>query len=166
MAEYARFDLEMRAPTDPGLVVLLAGLSKAIYRRADEAVLGMGLKDYIALANLRDGGIPQQVLADRLHLDENNLVLLLNGLEQGELISRRRDPDDRRRHIVEITLRGRKSLERAERGMAGLEEELLGALSAADRATLKRLVLRILDGEASASKRSELVAARPKDDRR
>jgi MarR family transcriptional regulator, temperature-dependent positive regulator of motility len=156
----------MGGSSEQSLVVLLARLSKAIYRRADAAVLGTGLKEYLALANLRDGAIPQQVLADRLHMDENNLVLLLNGLEEGELISRRRDPDDRRRHIVEVTNKGRKALERAERGMAGLEHDLLGSLSQSDRLTLKRLVLRILDGQASGSREAELTAARSRDDRR
>jgi DNA-binding MarR family transcriptional regulator len=126
----------------------------------------MGLKDYIALSYLGDGGIPQQLLADRLHLDENNLVLLLNGMEQAELIARRRDPDDRRRHIVEITPRGRKALDRAERGMAGLEEEILGSLSQADRATLKHLVLRILGTDGAAPQKSELSAVPSKEDRR
>lgn len=140
----------MSPVSDPGLVVQLASLSKAIYRRADEGVLGMGLKNYMALANLRDQQVAQRTLADRLHMDENNLVLLLNSLEEGELISRRRDPDDRRRHIVEITPRGRKALDRAEQGMAGLEDELLDALSPSERATLKRLVRRILDGQLAA----------------
>ena len=150
MAKYATFDLGMSSQRDPGLVVLLASLSKAIYRRADGAVMGMGLKEYIALSYLQDGGIAQQLLADRLHLDENNLVLLLNALEEAELIARRRDPGDRRRHIVEITPRGRKALDRAERGMAGLEEELLGALSPSERATLKRLVLQVLESQTAA----------------
>lgn len=150
MAKYATFDLEMSNQRDPGLVVLLASLSKAIYRRADGALMGMGLKEYIALSYLQDGGIPQQLLADRLHLDENNLVLLLNAMEEAELIARRRDPGDRRRHIVEITPRGRKALDRAERGMAALEEELLAALSPSERATLKRLVLQILESQTAA----------------
>jgi DNA-binding MarR family transcriptional regulator len=158
MGDYARVDLEMSSQQDPGLVVLLAGLSKAIYRRADEAVLGMGLKDFMALANLRERGVAQRTLAERLHMDENNLVLLLNGLEAAELIARRRDPDDRRRHIVEITPRGRKALERGERGMAGLEEELLGALSASERATLKHLVRRILDSQAAARESEAALA--------
>jgi hypothetical protein len=60
-----------------------------------------------------------------------------NGLEEGKLISRRRNPDDRRRHIVEVTNKGRKALERAERGIAGLEQGLLGSLSQSGRLTLK-----------------------------
>jgi hypothetical protein len=50
-------------------------------------------------------------------------------------------------------------LERAERGMAKLEEELLAGLSASERATLKQLVLRILQNQAASARQPE--AARP-----
>jgi DNA-binding MarR family transcriptional regulator len=144
---------------NPRLAVLMAKLSKTVYRKAEEAVPGMSVKDYMALSNLDDRGVPQQRLAESLHMDENNLVLLLNGLEAAGSIARRRDPDDRRRHIVEITPHGKKVLERGERGMAKLEEELLAGLSASERATLKQLVLRILQNQAAPARQPE--AARP-----
>ena len=143
----------------PRLAVLLAKLSKTVYRKSEEALPGMSIKDYLALTNLDDRGVPQQRLAECLGMDENNLVLLLNGLEEAGSIARRRDPDDRRRHIVEITPRGKKVLERAERGMDQLEQELLSALSPSERATLKQLVRRVLESQAASARQPE--AARP-----
>jgi MarR family transcriptional regulator, lower aerobic nicotinate degradation pathway regulator len=139
------------------LAVLLAKLSKAVYRKSEEALPGLSIKDYLALTNLDERGVPQQRLAERLGMDENNLVLLLNGLEAAGSIARRRDPDDRRRHIVEITPRGKRVLERAERGMAKLEEELLSALSPSERATLKQLVRRVLASQAASARQPEAV---------
>ena len=55
---------------------------------------------------------------------------------------RRRDPDDRRRHVVEITASGRKALARAEQALDGLEEDVLDGLSADERATLRELLAR------------------------
>src|SRR5260370_38193427 len=86
----------------PRLAVLMAKLSKTVYRKAEEALPGMSVKDYMALTNLDDRGVPQQRLAESLHMDENNLVLLLNGLEASGSIPRRLDPHDRRRHLAEI----------------------------------------------------------------
>jgi DNA-binding MarR family transcriptional regulator len=146
------------SPT-PRLAVLLAKLSKAVYRKTEEALPGLSVKEYMALSNLDERGVPQQRLAESLHMDENNLVLLLNGLEEAGSIARRRDPDDRRRHIVEITPGGKKVLERAERGMARLEEDLLSALSLSERATLKQLVRRVLESQAASERQPE--AARP-----
>lgn len=119
------------------------GTRSGLIASTDE-ILGMRLKEYSALSYLREGGVPQQTLAEGLHLDENNLVLLLNELEENELAARHRDPDERRRHIVEITPRGRRALERAERGMESVEDEVLGSLSATERATLKPLVRQAL----------------------
>lgn len=141
----------------PRLAVLLAKLAKTVYRKSEEALPGLGIKDYLALTMLDELGVPQQRLAERLGMDENNLVLLLNGLEAAGSIARRRDPDDRRRHIVEITPRGKKVLERAERGMDKLEQELLSALSPSERATLKQLIRRVLESQAASARQPETV---------
>ena len=147
----------MSDPESPRLAVLLAKLSKTVYRKTEEALPGVSVKDYMALTNLDDRGVPQQRLAESLHMDENNLVLLLNGLEEAGSIARRRDPDDRRRHIVEITPRGKKVLERAERGMDKLEQELLSALSPSERTALKQLVRRVLESHAASTRQPESV---------
>jgi DNA-binding MarR family transcriptional regulator len=59
---------------------------------------------------------------------------------------RRRDPDDRRRHIVELTDAGHRAIDRAEQGMESVEEEILAALSAKERATLRQLLNKALEG--------------------
>jgi DNA-binding MarR family transcriptional regulator len=137
-------------------MVLLTRLSRVVYRRASEAVLGMTLKEYMALTNLRDQrGVTQQALADALHLDPNNCVLLLNVLENGRLAERRRDPSDRRRHIVELTPAGRQALERADRALESVEDEVLGTLTRTERETLHRLLVRAVEGEARKAAREQ-----------
>jgi DNA-binding MarR family transcriptional regulator len=132
-------------------MVLLTRLSRLVYRRASEARLGMSLKEYMALTNLREQQhVTQQALGDALHLDPNNCVLLLNALEDGHLAQRKRDPADRRRHIVELTPAGREALDRADRALENVEDEVLGSLSAEERAMLHRLLLRATESEARA----------------
>jgi DNA-binding MarR family transcriptional regulator len=128
-----------------GSMVLLTRLWREIYRRATEAQLGMTIKEYLALNNLREQTqVTQQALGDVLHLDANNCVLLLNALEDGKLAVRRRDPADRRRHFVELTPGGVQALERADRALEGIEADVLYALSPAERATLRDLLNRAL----------------------
>src|SRR5690242_4345304 len=94
------------APTTAtGSIGLLTKLSKVVFRRATEETIGLRLKQLMALQQLRDqkGTCLQQGLAEMLMLDANNCVLLLNELDEAGYIERRRDPQDRRRHIVEIT---------------------------------------------------------------
>jgi DNA-binding MarR family transcriptional regulator len=69
---------------------------------------------------------------------------MLNDLEAAGWAEPRRDPDDRRRHTVEITAGGRKALARAEQALDGLEEDVLGALSPDERATLRELLTRAM----------------------
>jgi DNA-binding MarR family transcriptional regulator len=132
----------MSAPAGAGTMVLITRLARAIYRRSNEELLGIRLKQYVALDVLRDfpDGIGQGSLGDLLQLDANNLVLLLNELEANGHIERRRDPGDRRRHIVELTRAGRQALERAERGMESVEAEVLAGLAPDERARLLRLL--------------------------
>ena len=131
----------------PGTMVLLTRLSRAVYRLASEDVIGMRLKQFVGLSVLRDhGSLSQQALGESLHLDPNNLVLLLNDAEAQGFVERRRDPSDRRRHIVELTKAGRKAVEKAERAFESVEDEVLATLSAEERAELRRLLRRALEG--------------------
>ncbi|MCW2651015.1 MAG: hypothetical protein JWR32_1991 [Mycobacterium sp.] len=84
----------------------------------------------------------QQGLTDALQLDPSNVVALLNELEERGLITRRRDPTDRRRHIVELSSAGRDELACAQTRLSRVEDDLLGALSARERGTLYRLLVR------------------------
>ena len=103
------------------------------------------------LAHLREHNpIPQQDLGEMLCIDANNLVLLLNELESRGFAYRRRDPTDRRRHLVEITDEGLAAFENAERGIESVEDDVLGSLSGHERAELQGLLTKALDGAAGA----------------
>jgi DNA-binding MarR family transcriptional regulator len=133
--------------TESVLTVLLSRLSRAVYRRTSEELLGMPLKHFVALATLGvRSGVSQQEMGSVLLVDANNLVILLNELEAAGFALRRRDPSDRRHHLVDITPEGRQSLERAERGIARVEDEVLGALSPNERASLQRLLAKAIEG--------------------
>jgi DNA-binding MarR family transcriptional regulator len=137
---------DMSANTTPGPIVLITRLSRVVFRAADEQALGMKYKAYAGLTLLRDGAQTQKDMCSAMHLDPNNCVLLLNEMEAAGHIRRVRDPQDRRRHIVELTPAGKKALAHAERAMEDLEEEVLGPLSADERAQLRTLLDRALSG--------------------
>lgn len=132
---------------DPGSMVLLTRLAKQVYRRSSEELMGLHMRLVMALSYLRDhDGAPQQELAEALCMDANNVVLLLNELEDLGHVTRRRDPLDRRRHLVDLTKQGRHALLSAERAQETVEDDVLGALDADERATLWRLLTRALRG--------------------
>src|SRR5690349_11209498 len=91
----------------PGLIALLTQMAKSFHRRSTEEMLGMRLKEFLILAHLREHpGTTQQELGDVMLMDSNTVVLLLNELESRGYSIRKRDAEDRRRHVVEITASG------------------------------------------------------------
>lgn len=107
----------------------------------------MHMRHLMALSYVRDhDGGPQQELAEALCMDANNVVLLLNELEDLGYVSRRRDPSDRRRHLVDLTAPGSKALNTAEGKQETIEDDVLKALDPEERATLWRLLGRALRG--------------------
>jgi DNA-binding MarR family transcriptional regulator len=135
----------MNPATATGSIGLLTQLSRVVFRRATEDVIGMRLKQLMALQHLRDNeSCLQQGLGQLLMLDPNNCVLLLNDLDEAGYVERRRDPADRRRHIVEITPAGLTALEEGERKLETLEDEVLDNLSQAERSQLHGLLAKAL----------------------
>ncbi|RSN55376.1 MarR family transcriptional regulator [Amycolatopsis sp. WAC 04182] len=122
---------------------LLDHVTRRIRLRSESvlAPLGLRTRHLVALTVLRDlRGCSQQDLAKTLEMDSTNVVGLLNDLESANLIERRRSPEDRRRHIVELTDVGAKQLAKAEFALAAVEDEVLGALDKDQRETLYTLL--------------------------
>ena len=131
----------------PGSMVLLTRLAKQVYRRSSDELLGMQLRNLVALSYVRDhDACPQHELAEAFCMDANNVVLLLNELEQLGYATRLRDPDDRRRHMVQLTTAGAEALSLAEHAQEAIEDDVLKALDPSERATLWQLLTRALYG--------------------
>jgi DNA-binding MarR family transcriptional regulator len=117
-------------------------------RRAAETQLscvsdGLRPRQIIALRLLHEyGPMPQHALGEALSLDPSNVVGLLNELEDRDLVTRRRDPADRRRHIVEVSAAGAAELAATDAQLDLVEDDLLKALSPQERATLHALLAR------------------------
>jgi DNA-binding MarR family transcriptional regulator len=134
-----------KAGADQRLLPLLEHLARVGRRAAETSMSPGGLRPrhLIALKLLSERGpASQHGLADALSLDPSNVVGLLNELEERGLITRRRDPADRRRHIVELSPLGEDELACAYARLSDVEDDLLSALSAEERATLYDLLVR------------------------
>lgn len=120
--------------------------------------LGLRPRHLVTLTILRDtGGISQTDLADTIRIDRTNLVGLLNELESGGWIERRRSPEDRRRHTVELTTAGHELLSRAEFALAAVEDEVLSDLDDEDRRTLHALLQRVVSGHSCTEPRRDVA---------
>ena len=141
--------------SNTGVITLLTQLSKALNRRTSEELLGMRLKSYLVLCYVRDHpGTTQHELERAMLMDANGIVILLNELEAARFSVRRRDPNDRRRHLVEVTSAGLRAIERADKARESIEEEVLAPLSPEERVTMRNLIQRVLDGLRQAEPRT------------
>jgi DNA-binding MarR family transcriptional regulator len=117
--------------------------------RLGRSALHAALQDHlrprhvVALRLLDERGpMPQHGLGTALCLDPSNVVGLLNELEERGFVERRRDPADRRRHIISLSAAGSAELAETFARLGLAEDELFAALTAAERATLHDLLVR------------------------
>ena len=125
---------------------LLKRLAWVVKERAGGAFGSTGLSPYhYAVLALLDEQPPetQAMIADALGYDRSHLVGLLDELEKRDLIERRRDPDDRRRHLVSLTPEGKRALGRLRAIVKRVEDEFFAPLDAEQRRTLYDLLSRL-----------------------
>jgi DNA-binding MarR family transcriptional regulator len=125
-------------------VFLLGRMGFELKKRAIDEFesAGCSIYDYSVLALLAEEARETQAkIADSLGLDRSQLVGLLDGLEDRGLIERRRDPNDRRRHTVTLTVEGKRQLARLRALIKRIEDDFLAPLEADDRESLHGLLL-------------------------
>jgi DNA-binding MarR family transcriptional regulator len=140
-ADSAHGLIEERA-TSEGLLLALLGQQAMRRLRAAHTEHNLSPRQFHLLGLLHDrGAMTQRELGTLMDVDPSILVTLLNPLEADGYLSRERDADDRRRHVVTITRRGEQQLERAAQAQRDAEDELLAGLTKTQRAQLRQLLL-------------------------
>ena len=125
---------------DDNLVSLLKHAQLELSRRSAQVLEPLGVTGReVAVLMAVDGDEPQsqQQVAARMRIDRTTMVALVDELERKRLLERRPDPADRRRNVVALTKRGRRTLERARTATQAVER---GLLSDKQRARLRTLL--------------------------
>lgn len=139
-------DARLPAELVASSLFLLKRLGFAAKSRSLEMYEKEGLNPYhYAILALLDEGLPetQAAIADALGYDRGTLVGLLDELEEKTLVERKRDPDDRRRHIVRLTSDGKRTLARLRALSKRLEDDFLAPLDPGQREALHTLLLEL-----------------------
>jgi DNA-binding MarR family transcriptional regulator len=107
--------------------------------------LGISGREYGILALLERGPTStQRQLGASLGVDRTTTVALLSGLQARGLISRLRDPGNRRAHQVALTDAGEELRGRAAAALTRCDERFLAPLPADQRSQLRVILLNLL----------------------
>ena len=138
---------------------LLSHAVRRLHRGTNEALSPLGLSRTQArvVRLLADGPLRMAVIAERLAVVPRTVTDLVDGVEAAGLVTRRRDPEDRRATFVALTPEGRQLLDRLESARRESAGQLLGRLDRADLDVLLRVLRELTalpdrcDGRATSS---------------
>ncbi|QKW08399.1 MarR family transcriptional regulator [Streptomyces sp. NA04227] len=144
------------APLVPGTVAthtgcLLLKLGQVVFRISDERLssLGLRVRHYSVLQALADNGSMSQLdLGAYLRIDAATMVSTLDTLEKAGYARRVRDPQDRRRYVVELADPGRTVVASANELLAEVDDLAFAELARAEREELHTSLRKLADGQA------------------
>ena len=100
--------------------------------------------DFTVLALVRaNPEVNQKRLSRALDIDPPNMATLLDRLEARNLIVRKRNPEDKRSQLLELTAEGRTLHALAEKTVTKLEIDATSALTSEERTELMRIAQKI-----------------------
>jgi MarR family transcriptional regulator for hemolysin len=129
----------------------LARAAKEIARAFDDALAEAGGSEpvWLVLISLKTRQLAsQRELADAVGIREATLTHHLNAMDAGGLITRRRDPGNRRVHLVELTPAGEKAFFRMRKAAFAFNARLRAGFDEEELAQFERVLDR-LRGNAS-----------------
>jgi MarR family transcriptional regulator for hemolysin len=143
-------------PRTPPIGLRLSNAARVVSRAFDEALVEAGgsLPVWLVLLNLkaRRAVGNQRELADAVGIREATLTHHLNAMEADGLLTRRRDPENRRVHLVELTDAGEAAFARLREAALTFDRRLRRGISAAELDGLERLLDRLADNVGTAGR--------------
>jgi MarR family transcriptional regulator for hemolysin len=124
----------------------VARVAKSLNRAFDAALAKAGgsLPTWLILLSLKSGRwATQRELADAVGIRGATLTHHLDGLERGGLVTRRRDPDNRRVQVVELTPAGDALFERLREAAVAFDARLREGFGGDDVDRLRELLGRL-----------------------
>ena len=134
-----------RPPRTP-IGLRLAQVAKVVNRAFDDALTGAGgsLPVWLVLIALKSRqAANQRQLADAVGIQGPTLTHHLNAMESAGLLTRRRHPENRRVHLVELTTAGDQLFLRLREAALSFDRRLRAGLSDDDTTQLEHLLDRL-----------------------
>jgi MarR family transcriptional regulator, transcriptional regulator for hemolysin len=138
----------MPRPAHQPLGLHLARVSRTVSRAFDDALAKAGgsLPVWLVLISMKSGQLAsQRELAEAVGVQGATLTHHLNAMESAALVTRRRDPANRRLHLVELTPAGDALFFRLRDVAMAFDQRLRVGLSDTEAGQLQTLLTRLRD---------------------
>jgi DNA-binding MarR family transcriptional regulator len=134
-------------PDVEGAVTRIAKAAQYLDTAAKASLNRVGLtkEEFKVLCALHAGTRSHGSLCSELHVSTGAMTNRLDKLERSGLLSRSRDPGDRRGVLLDLTETGREKLDQYIDTGAHRERQLLAALTTPEKRQLNRLLQKLLD---------------------
>ncbi len=135
----------MQPPVTP-IGLRLTQVSRAVSRAFDDALAAAGgsLPVWLVVLNLKTRRLAnQRELAEAMGIREATLTHHLNAMETTGLVTRQRDPANRRVHVVALTAAGEEAFMRLRGAALAFDRQLRRGITDADAASLSELLGRL-----------------------
>ncbi|MBB5157211.1 MarR family winged helix-turn-helix transcriptional regulator [Saccharopolyspora phatthalungensis] len=136
----------MPGPVRQPLGLYLTQTAKAISRAFDDALAAAGGSTpvWLVLLSLKTRAVSnQRELAEAVGIQGATLTHHLNAMESDGLLSRRRDPSNRRVHLVELTDEGEAMFHRLRKAATAFDKQLHGDLANTEVSEFKRTLAQL-----------------------
>ena len=138
----------MSRPAHQPLGLHLTRVSRTVSRAFDDALAAAGgsLPVWLVMISLKSGQLAsQRKLAEAVGVQGATLTHHLNAMESAGLVTRRRDPENRRLHLVELTPAGDALFLRLRDAATAFDQQLRTGLSQDEASQLEILLTRLRD---------------------
>ncbi|MEU7739975.1 MarR family winged helix-turn-helix transcriptional regulator [Nonomuraea sp. NPDC049158] len=136
----------MMPPFRPPIGLLLTNTARTVSRAFDDALASVGgsapvWQILISIKSRQLGN--QRELAEAVGIQGATLTHHLNAMESGGLLTRRRDPANRRVHMVELTEEGERLFHRLREVAVAFDTRLRTGLSEEQTASFEEILIQL-----------------------
>lgn len=144
----------MARPSTPPIGLNLARSAKLVSRAFDDALASAGgsTSTWLVLIALKtQPGANQRTIAEAVGIQGATLTHHLDAMESAELLARRRDPANRRMHLVELTDAGERLFHELCKAAAAFDRRLRNDLGQDEIDRLEELLAKLVENATGAA---------------
>jgi DNA-binding MarR family transcriptional regulator len=151
------------APAETDLALLLSRAAHGLHAELTAALTSLGVspRAHCVLSHAMGQELTQSRLAGLCGLDKTTMVVTIDELERAGLAERRLSSTDRRARIISVTPAGEELVGRGREIVAGIYDDVLGAVPAGEREAFVE-ALGMVAGRLADPPRCETPVRRPR----